>query len=162
MVFKIESVSWWPGWIRSLAEERQLQTKTVPKQLTKSFLRIQVWWDVWGRWRNRWAAVESLLLQEWTALSLWLCCPQVLSMERKLDFLVNIYIQRMGIPQAETDAYFGCKEPEPEPDPAPPYHSPVDHLEKSQSKILRFVSILVSQFHQRFNVASQSWLVQVL
>ncbi|CAJ1051210.1 potassium voltage-gated channel subfamily KQT member 2-like isoform X1 [Xyrichtys novacula] len=54
---------------------------------------------------------------------------QVLSMERKLDFLVNIYIQRMGIPQAETDAYFGSKEP----DPAPPYHSPVDHLEKSQS-----------------------------
>uniref|UniRef100_A0A3Q3KK84 Potassium voltage-gated channel, KQT-like subfamily, member 2b n=1 Tax=Monopterus albus TaxID=43700 RepID=A0A3Q3KK84_MONAL len=45
---------------------------------------------------------------------------QVLSMERKLDFLVNIYIQRMGIPQAETDAYFGSKEP----DPAPPYHSP--------------------------------------
>ncbi|TNM88348.1 hypothetical protein fugu_004602 [Takifugu bimaculatus] len=57
---------------------------------------------------------------------------QVLSMERKLDFLVNIYIQRMGIPQAETDAYFGCKEPDPEPDPAPPYHSPVDQLEKSQ------------------------------
>ncbi|XP_034442562.1 potassium voltage-gated channel subfamily KQT member 2-like isoform X1 [Hippoglossus hippoglossus] len=54
---------------------------------------------------------------------------QVLSMERKLDFLVNIYIQRMGIPQAETDAYFGSKEP----DPAPPYHSPVDQLEKSQS-----------------------------
>lgn len=54
---------------------------------------------------------------------------QVLSMERKLDFLVNIYIQRMGIPQSETDAYFGSKEP----DPAPPYHSPVDHLEKSQS-----------------------------
>ncbi|XP_053171654.1 potassium voltage-gated channel subfamily KQT member 2-like [Scomber japonicus] len=60
---------------------------------------------------------------------------QVLSMERKLDFLVNIYIQRMGIPQAETDAYFGSKEPE----PAPPYHSPVDQLEKSQSipKILQ-------------------------
>ncbi|XP_061688881.1 potassium voltage-gated channel subfamily KQT member 2-like isoform X4 [Syngnathoides biaculeatus] len=54
---------------------------------------------------------------------------QVLSMERKLDFLVNIYIQRMGIPQTETDAYFGSKEP----DPAPPYRSPVDQLEKSQS-----------------------------
>lgn len=62
-------------------------------------------------------------------------------MERKLDFLVNIYIQRMGIPQSETDAYFGCKEPEPEPDPAPPYHSPVDQLEKSQSKNLQLVSI---------------------
>lgn len=59
-------------------------------------------------------------------------------MERKLDFLVNIYVQRMGIPQAETDAYFGSKEP----DPAPPYHSPVDQLEKSQSisKILQSVS----------------------
>ncbi|XP_036386226.1 potassium voltage-gated channel subfamily KQT member 2 isoform X2 [Megalops cyprinoides] len=63
---------------------------------------------------------------------------QVMSMERKLDFLVNIYVQRMGIPQSETDAYFGSKEP----DPAPPYHSPVDsreHMEKSGSitKIIR-------------------------
>ncbi|XP_029632188.1 potassium voltage-gated channel subfamily KQT member 2-like isoform X5 [Salmo trutta] len=60
---------------------------------------------------------------------------KVMSMERKLDFLVNIYIQRMGIPQSETDAYFGSKEP----DPAPPYHSPVDHMEKSGSitKIIR-------------------------
>uniref|UniRef100_A0A673G417 Potassium voltage-gated channel, KQT-like subfamily, member 2b n=1 Tax=Sinocyclocheilus rhinocerous TaxID=307959 RepID=A0A673G417_9TELE len=60
---------------------------------------------------------------------------QVMSMERKLDFLVNIYIQRMGIPQSETDAYFASKEPE----PAPPYHSPVEHMEKSGSitKIIR-------------------------
>ncbi|XP_076849479.1 potassium voltage-gated channel subfamily KQT member 2 isoform X2 [Brachyhypopomus gauderio] len=60
---------------------------------------------------------------------------QVMSMERKLDFLVNIYIQRMGIPQSETDAYFGSKEP----DPAPPYHSPVEHMEKSGciTKIIR-------------------------
>uniref|UniRef100_A0A4W5MR47 Potassium voltage-gated channel subfamily Q member 2 n=1 Tax=Hucho hucho TaxID=62062 RepID=A0A4W5MR47_9TELE len=60
---------------------------------------------------------------------------KVMSMERKLDFLVNIYIQRMGIPQSETDAYFGSKEP----DPAPPYHSPLDHMEKSGSitKIIR-------------------------
>uniref|UniRef100_A0A3Q2QDH9 Potassium voltage-gated channel subfamily Q member 2 n=1 Tax=Fundulus heteroclitus TaxID=8078 RepID=A0A3Q2QDH9_FUNHE len=57
---------------------------------------------------------------------------QVLSMERKLDFLVNIYIQRMGIPQAETDAYFGSKEP----DPAPPYHSPVD-LTRFVTKMVR-------------------------
>lgn len=62
-------------------------------------------------------------------LSFLASVSQVMSMERKLDFLVNIYIQRMGIPQAETDAYFGSKEP----DPAPPYHSPVDQLEKSQS-----------------------------
>uniref|UniRef100_O88943-2 Isoform B of Potassium voltage-gated channel subfamily KQT member 2 n=1 Tax=Rattus norvegicus TaxID=10116 RepID=O88943-2 len=47
---------------------------------------------------------------------------QVLSMEKKLDFLVSIYTQRMGIPPAETEAYFGAKEPE----PAPPYHSPED------------------------------------
>ncbi|XP_073708721.1 potassium voltage-gated channel subfamily KQT member 2 [Garra rufa] len=60
---------------------------------------------------------------------------QVMSMERKLDFLVNIYIQRMGISQSETDAYFASKEP----DPAPPYHSPVEHMEKSGSitKIIR-------------------------
>lgn len=64
-------------------------------------------------------------------------------MERKLDFLVNIYIQRMGIPQAETDAYFGSKEP----DPAPPYHSPVDQLEKSQSisKNLQSVSLVTGK-----------------
>lgn len=43
-------------------------------------------------------------------------------MEKKLDFLVNIYMQRMGVPPAETEAYFGAKEPE----PAPPYHSPED------------------------------------
>ncbi|KAM6162957.1 potassium voltage-gated channel subfamily KQT member 2 isoform 2-T2 [Rhynchocyon petersi] len=56
--------------------------------------------------------------------------PQVLSMEKKLDFLVSIYMQRMGIPPTETEAYFGAKEPE----PAPPYHSPEDsreHLGKS-------------------------------
>uniref|UniRef100_A0A3B4GD05 Potassium voltage-gated channel subfamily KQT member 2-like n=1 Tax=Pundamilia nyererei TaxID=303518 RepID=A0A3B4GD05_9CICH len=81
---------------------------------------------------------------------------QVLSMERKLDFLVNIYIQRMGIPQAETDAYFGSKEP----DPAPPYHSPVDQLEKSQSiaKIMQSVS---STGHRNYNAPtcppSTSW-----
>ncbi|XP_067904774.1 potassium voltage-gated channel subfamily KQT member 2 [Heterodontus francisci] len=50
---------------------------------------------------------------------------QVHSMEKKLDFLVNIYMQRMGIPQSETEAYFISKEP----DPAPPYHSPVDNRE---------------------------------
>lgn len=69
-------------------------------------------------------------------------------MERKLDFLVNIYIQRMGIPQAETDAYFGSKEP----DPAPPYHSPVDQLEKSQSvsKILQSVSTITGKPHNQY------------
>ncbi|XP_067442168.1 potassium voltage-gated channel subfamily KQT member 2-like isoform X2 [Thunnus thynnus] len=69
---------------------------------------------------------------------------QVLSMERKLDFLVNIYIQRMGIPQAETDAYFGSKEP----DPAPPYHSPVDQLEKSQS-IPKILQVLPSDHAEK-------------
>ncbi|XP_045385316.1 potassium voltage-gated channel subfamily KQT member 2 isoform X2 [Eulemur rufifrons] len=51
---------------------------------------------------------------------------QVLSMEKKLDFLVSIYMQRMGIPPTETEAYFGAKEPE----PAPPYHSPEDGREQ--------------------------------
>ncbi|KAM4842733.1 potassium voltage-gated channel subfamily KQT member 2-like [Thomomys bottae] len=50
---------------------------------------------------------------------------QVVSMEKKLDFLVNIYTQRMGVPAAEAEAYFGAKEPE----PAPPYHSPEDSRE---------------------------------
>lgn len=84
-----------------------------------------------------------LLLKQCDVMNLTgLLVLQVLSMERKLDFLVNIYIQRMGIPQAETDAYFGSKDPEPEPEPAPPYHSPVNQLEKSQSisKILQLVS----------------------
>ncbi|XP_066479390.1 potassium voltage-gated channel subfamily KQT member 2 isoform X2 [Tiliqua scincoides] len=66
---------------------------------------------------------------------------QVLSMEKKLDFLVNIYMQRMGIPPTETEAYFGSKEP----DPAPPYHSPDDsreHIDKSGCiiKIIRSTS----------------------
>lgn len=62
-------------------------------------------------------------------------------MEKKLDFLVNIYMQRMGIPPTETEAYFGSKEP----DPAPPYHSPEDsreHIDKSGCiiKIIRSTS----------------------
>ncbi|XP_048877865.1 potassium voltage-gated channel subfamily KQT member 2 isoform X5 [Brienomyrus brachyistius] len=60
---------------------------------------------------------------------------QVISMERKLDFLVNIYVQRMGIPRAETAAYFGSKEP----DPAPPYDSPVEKT-GSITKIIRSIS----------------------
>uniref|UniRef100_UPI0037E7008C potassium voltage-gated channel subfamily KQT member 2 isoform X2 n=1 Tax=Semicossyphus pulcher TaxID=241346 RepID=UPI0037E7008C len=84
---------------------------------------------------------------------------QVLSMERKLDFLVNIYIQRMGIPQAETDAYFGSKEP----DPAPPYHSPVDqrdHVEKSRT-VTKMVRSSSSTGHRNYNAPtcppSTSW-----
>ena len=51
-------------------------------------------------------------------------------MERKLDFLVNLYIQRMGIPQTETDAYFGSKEPAP-PLPQPcgsPGEEPINQV----------------------------------
>ncbi|XP_061913113.1 potassium voltage-gated channel, KQT-like subfamily, member 2a isoform X2 [Entelurus aequoreus] len=44
---------------------------------------------------------------------------QVVCMDRKLDFLVHAYIQRMGIPRSETEAFFNSKEPY----PAPPYHS---------------------------------------
>uniref|UniRef100_G3TXG4 Potassium voltage-gated channel subfamily Q member 2 n=1 Tax=Loxodonta africana TaxID=9785 RepID=G3TXG4_LOXAF len=68
---------------------------------------------------------------------------QVLSMEKKLDFLVHIYMQRMGIPPTETEAYFGAKEPE----PAPPYHSPEDsreHLGKNGCivKVVRSTSTM--------------------
>ncbi|XP_064420247.1 potassium voltage-gated channel subfamily KQT member 2 [Latimeria chalumnae] len=66
---------------------------------------------------------------------------QVHSMEKKLDFLVNIYMQRMGIQPTETEAYFASKEP----DPAPPYHSPEEsreHVDKNGcvTKIVRSVS----------------------
>ncbi|XP_072269762.1 potassium voltage-gated channel subfamily KQT member 2 [Pyxicephalus adspersus] len=66
---------------------------------------------------------------------------QVLSMEKKLDFLVNIYMQRMGIPPSETEAYFGAKDRE----PAPPYHSPEDSRDPADknsciTKIIRSTS----------------------
>ncbi|KAK5923271.1 hypothetical protein CgunFtcFv8_000254 [Champsocephalus gunnari] len=48
---------------------------------------------------------------------------QVVSMDRKLDFLVNVYVQR--IPRSETDAFFNSKEPY----PVPPYHSPEEEKE---------------------------------
>jgi len=47
-------------------------------------------------------------------------------MDRKLDFLVHLYVQRMGIPRSETEAFFNSKEPY----PAPPYHSPERHKEE--------------------------------
>ncbi|XP_041654396.1 potassium voltage-gated channel subfamily KQT member 2-like [Cheilinus undulatus] len=56
---------------------------------------------------------------------------QVLCMDRKLDFLVNVYVQRMGIPRSETEAFFNSKEPY----PAPPYHSPEESkLEKEEKE----------------------------
>ncbi|KAM6976479.1 potassium voltage-gated channel subfamily KQT member 2-like [Aplochiton taeniatus] len=51
---------------------------------------------------------------------------QVGSMDKKLDFLVNVFVQRMGIPHSETKALFDSKEPY----PAPPYISPEDLKEK--------------------------------
>ncbi|XP_076015430.1 potassium voltage-gated channel subfamily KQT member 2-like isoform X2 [Genypterus blacodes] len=55
---------------------------------------------------------------------------QVVCMDRKLDFLVNVYVQRMGIPRSETEAFFNSKEPY----PAPPYHSPVETKEEKEEK----------------------------
>uniref|UniRef100_A0A4W5MFR0 Potassium voltage-gated channel, KQT-like subfamily, member 2a n=1 Tax=Hucho hucho TaxID=62062 RepID=A0A4W5MFR0_9TELE len=60
------------------------------------------------------------------------------SMDRKLDFLVNVYVQRMGIPRSETEAYFNSKEAY----LAPPYISPEDIKEEKQEeekKVLRSV-----------------------
>lgn len=62
-------------------------------------------------------------------------------MEKKLDFLVNIYMQRMGIQPSETEAYFGAKDRE----PAPPYHSPEDSRDPAErntciTKIIRSTS----------------------
>ncbi|XP_077435140.1 potassium voltage-gated channel, KQT-like subfamily, member 2a isoform X4 [Vanacampus margaritifer] len=53
---------------------------------------------------------------------------QVVCMDRKLDFLVHAYIQRMGIPRSETEAFFNSKELY----PAPPYHSPVESKDKQE------------------------------
>ncbi|XP_068996576.1 potassium voltage-gated channel subfamily KQT member 2-like isoform X6 [Embiotoca jacksoni] len=55
---------------------------------------------------------------------------QVVCMDRKLDFLVNVYVQRMGIPRSETEAFFNAKEPY----PAPPYHSPEESKEEKEEK----------------------------
>ncbi|XP_029012572.1 potassium voltage-gated channel subfamily KQT member 2-like isoform X3 [Betta splendens] len=55
---------------------------------------------------------------------------QVACMDRKLDFLVNVYVQRMGIPRSETQALFNSKEPY----PAPPYHSPEESKEDKEAK----------------------------
>uniref|UniRef100_A0A8C5G8W8 Potassium voltage-gated channel subfamily KQT member 2-like n=1 Tax=Gouania willdenowi TaxID=441366 RepID=A0A8C5G8W8_GOUWI len=96
---------------------------------------------------------------------------QVLSMERKLDFLVNIYIQRMGIPQTETDAYFTPKEPDPAPPyQAPPYHSPVDQSDQNQAgsgdqvdktrvlmKMVRSSSSIAHRSHTPSCPPSTSW-----
>ncbi|XP_044067969.1 potassium voltage-gated channel, KQT-like subfamily, member 2a isoform X3 [Siniperca chuatsi] len=55
---------------------------------------------------------------------------QVVCMDRKLDFLVNVYVQRMGIPRSETEAFFNSKEPY----PAPPYHSPEESKEEEDKE----------------------------
>ncbi|XP_066499798.1 potassium voltage-gated channel, KQT-like subfamily, member 2a [Hoplias malabaricus] len=55
---------------------------------------------------------------------------QVGAMDRKLDFLVNIYTTRLGIPRSETEALLGFKMP----DPAPPYHSPEDKSENAMDE----------------------------
>ncbi|XP_037357129.1 potassium voltage-gated channel subfamily KQT member 2 isoform X1 [Talpa occidentalis] len=76
---------------------------------------------------------------------------QVLSMEKKLDFLVGIYMQRMGIPPTETEAYFGAKEPE----PAPPYHSPEDSREHGDRSgcIVKMVRSTSSVGQKNFSAA---------
>ncbi|XP_036281826.1 potassium voltage-gated channel subfamily KQT member 2 isoform X3 [Pipistrellus kuhlii] len=73
---------------------------------------------------------------------------QVLSMEKKLDFLVSIYTQRMGIPPSETEAYFGAKEPE----PAPPYHSPEDSRDQGDRSgcIVKLIRSTSSTGHKNF------------
>ncbi|XP_076596984.1 potassium voltage-gated channel, KQT-like subfamily, member 2a isoform X4 [Chaetodon auriga] len=55
---------------------------------------------------------------------------QVICMDRKLDFLVNVYVQRMGITRSETEAFFNSKEPY----PAPPYHSPEESKVEKEDK----------------------------
>ncbi|XP_063319704.1 potassium voltage-gated channel subfamily KQT member 2-like isoform X2 [Pelmatolapia mariae] len=61
---------------------------------------------------------------------------QVVCMDRKLDFLVNVYVQRMGIPHSETEAFFNSREPY----PAPPYRSPEEKEEKEEVKEMKTCS----------------------
>lgn len=70
-------------------------------------------------------------------------------MEKKLDFLVSIYTQRMGIPPSETEAYFGAKEPE----PAPPYHSPEDSRDQGDRSgcIVKLIRSTSSIGHKNFS-----------
>ncbi|XP_030639888.1 potassium voltage-gated channel, KQT-like subfamily, member 2a isoform X2 [Chanos chanos] len=62
---------------------------------------------------------------------------QVGAMDRKLDFLVNVYAQRMGLPRSETEALLGFKIP----DPAPPYHSPEDKSGQDEKEEKRSKSV---------------------
>ncbi|KAG7519161.1 potassium voltage-gated channel subfamily KQT member 2-like isoform X5 [Solea senegalensis] len=55
---------------------------------------------------------------------------QVVCMDRKLDFLVSVYLQRMGIPRSETEAFLNSKEPY----PAPPYSSPEENKVEKEGK----------------------------
>ncbi|XP_058499276.1 potassium voltage-gated channel subfamily KQT member 2-like isoform X5 [Solea solea] len=55
---------------------------------------------------------------------------QVVSMDRKLDFLVSVYLQRMGIPRSETEAFLNSREPY----PAPPYRSPEESKVEKEGK----------------------------
>lgn len=55
---------------------------------------------------------------------------QVVGMDKKLDFLVNVYVQRLGITHSETESFFNSKEPY----PAPPYHSPEESKEEKEKK----------------------------
>uniref|UniRef100_A0A3P8UTH0 Potassium voltage-gated channel, KQT-like subfamily, member 2a n=1 Tax=Cynoglossus semilaevis TaxID=244447 RepID=A0A3P8UTH0_CYNSE len=56
---------------------------------------------------------------------------QVVCMDRKLDFLVGVYLQRMGIPRSETEAFFNSKNSY----PAPPYHSPEETKEEEKEEV---------------------------
>lgn len=81
---------------------------------------------------------------------------QVGAMDRKLDFLVNVYTTRMGIPRSETEALLGFKMA----DPAPPYHSPEDKSEKVQDEKEDKKSPEASPVVTRANImgcASTSW-----
>ncbi|XP_070766108.1 potassium voltage-gated channel subfamily KQT member 2-like isoform X2 [Enoplosus armatus] len=56
---------------------------------------------------------------------------QVVCMDKKLDFLVNVYVKSMGIPRSETEAFFNSKEPY----PAPPYHSPEENKKEDKEEV---------------------------
>uniref|UniRef100_A0A671YJ82 Potassium voltage-gated channel, KQT-like subfamily, member 2a n=1 Tax=Sparus aurata TaxID=8175 RepID=A0A671YJ82_SPAAU len=83
---------------------------------------------------------------------------QVVCMDRKLDFLVNVYVQRMGIPRSETEAFFNSKEPY----PAPPYHSPEESkVEKEDREEVKEEKVVTTCSAAEVPRPSTSWQHQL-
>uniref|UniRef100_A0A674D470 Potassium voltage-gated channel, KQT-like subfamily, member 2a n=1 Tax=Salmo trutta TaxID=8032 RepID=A0A674D470_SALTR len=117
------------GHLDMLSRIKQLQSRQDPPFfhspiVTHPFLKTDLCSN------SNYFVLNNSLAVDCMGLSLFL---QVGSMDRKLDFLVNMYVQRMGIPRSETEAYFNSKEAY----PAPPYISPEDSKEVKQEEEMK-------------------------